>query len=53
MVKADLNKEFLLSTQHPIMGGFSKWPDGQSGNYVFDDNLVLTIVGHYSLRTGF
>ena len=31
MIDRDSNKEFLLSTQHPIIGGFSKWPDVHSG----------------------
>jgi len=30
MIDKESNKEFLLSTQHSIIGGFSKWPDSYS-----------------------
>ena len=31
MIEKDENREYLMTTQHTVTGGFSKWPDFHAG----------------------
>jgi len=37
------NRDYLISTQATVTGGFSKWPGNHPGKYFLDCHLLVSI----------
>ena len=53
MIDGNLNNEYLLSTQHQLIGGFSKWPDCHSGEYVILNVFLYAIFNPFQTNGQF
>ena len=48
MIDNTANRDYLLDTQDLIVGGFSKWPDFQPGEWLILFVFYLSYIGHFS-----